>query len=155
MRQPTLFPLPEPERPPEPPPVYAVNISDLTILAQGPLNFAALLLADFCDQASPLATPHKDRFDEDSIILDGPATLDAARTHALIALLVTVIGPRRLNRPIRCYRRGPRGGRAHRGRTGITAGGGSRDGTSSGACPRAGAGLGAGACPRACRGSCT
>ena len=99
--------------PPDPPPnlhVYAVNLSDLTALAQDNPFTTQILLADFMDQASPHIVTNKNRFDENAIIIDGPASYDRERLEAFITLLMCIIGPRKLKRPIRCYRQGPKGG---------------------------------------------
>ena len=90
---------------------YAINICDLGSLPASPtFNPTALLLHDFV--RAPGTTVQTDRrvVDSGAVILDGPAASDTARTSALIQLLQTVIGPRKIGRRIRCYRRGARGG---------------------------------------------
>jgi hypothetical protein len=114
----TLFDLAEYAAPPapEPAPVFAVNLHDLTALrGDGPVNFVGMLLQDYVTHP-PL---HVDtdggkldggRLDGCAIILDGPAAQDADRTATLIDFLQTSLGPRKLHRRVRCYRQGPRGG---------------------------------------------
>lgn len=91
----------------------AINIADLDSLVPRNLegfNPVASLLRDFCDEASPTINVSKERWDEVGIVLDGPATGDPEQVDALVSLLQTVIGPRKINRPVRVYREGPRGG---------------------------------------------
>ena len=94
------------------PPRIAINVCDLDALVprNGGFNPISLLLRDFCSPDSPTVVPNKDRFDSAAIILDGPAAGDQERLGAVMDLLQTVIGPRKLNRRVRCYREGPRGG---------------------------------------------
>ena len=54
--------------------------------------------------------PDKNRWDSAAVVLDGPAASDQQRLDAVVELLQTVIGPRKINRRVRCYREGPRGG---------------------------------------------
>jgi len=93
-------------------PRIAVNVCDLDALVPrgGGFNPVALLLRDFCTKDSPTVTPDKDRWDSAAIILDGPAAQDQERLEAVVAVLQTIMGPRKLNRRVRCYREGPRGG---------------------------------------------
>ena len=114
----TLFDLAEYAAPPapDPAPVFAVNLHDLTALrGDGPVNFVGMLLQDFV--TSPPLHVDTDggkldggRLDGCAIILDGPAAQDAARTATVIDFLQTSLGPRKLHRRVRCYRQGPRGG---------------------------------------------
>lgn len=92
--------------------MYAINIADLTALIprDGAINPVALLLHDFCTEHSPHTDPANGRWDEVGVILDGPAVSDEDRVKALVELLQTVIGPRKLRRRVRCYRQGPKGG---------------------------------------------
>jgi len=62
--------------------------------------------------ADPPQVPYRnsDRWDEAAVILDGPAAQDETRINALVELLQTVIGPRKMGRRVRCYREGPKGG---------------------------------------------
>ncbi|MFH1740949.1 MAG: hypothetical protein ABIH23_18255 [bacterium] len=90
----------------------AINIADLDqVNPRTGLNFVALLLRDFVTDHPP-QVPYRnsDRWDEAAVILDGPATEDEQRVNALIELLQTVIGPRKMGRRVRCYREGPKGG---------------------------------------------
>lgn len=97
--------------PPEPAPVYAVNLCDLTGLrGDGPVNFIGILLADYVTSPPLHVDTDGGRLDGFAIILDGPAAQDAERTAALIDFLQTSLGPRKLHRRVRCYRQGPRGG---------------------------------------------
>jgi len=73
-------------------------------------NPIGLLLDEFVSQHSPTITPDKGSIDSGAVVLDGPATRDEARVTALIELLQTVIGPRKMGRRVRCYREGPKGG---------------------------------------------
>ena len=93
-------------------PRIAINVCDLDALVPrgGGFNPIALLLRDFCTKDSPTVVPDRDRFDSAAIILDGPAAQDQERVDAVVELLQTVIGPRKMNRRVRCYREGPRGG---------------------------------------------
>lgn len=90
----------------------AINVCDLDALVprNGGFNPVALLLRDFCSKDSPTVVPNQDRFDSAAIILDGPAVQDQERVDAVVELLQTVIGPRKMGRRVRCYREGPRGG---------------------------------------------
>jgi len=90
----------------------AVNLCDLTVLVPRGEGFnpVALLLKDFMDEASPRVTPRKDRWDTDSIVLDGPAARDPERLDAVVQVLQTILGPRKMGRRVRCYRQGKRGG---------------------------------------------
>ena len=90
----------------------AINIADLDqINPRTGLNMVALLLKNFVT-ANPPRVPYKNksRWDEAAIILDGPAAEDGQRLDALVELLQTSIGPRKMGRRVRCYREGTRGG---------------------------------------------
>jgi len=92
---------------------YAVNICDLTELMpkhSGAFNPVTLLMQDFMDEHSPRTEPQGGRWDAVGVVLDGPATRDEGRVEALVELLQTVMGPRKMGRRVRCYREGPRGG---------------------------------------------
>jgi len=93
-------------------PRIAINVCDLDALVprNGGFNPIATLLHDFCSKDSPTVIPQQDRWDSAAIILDGPAAQDQERVDAVVELLQTVIGPRKMNRRVRCYREGPRGG---------------------------------------------
>lgn len=92
--------------------MYAINLADLSALkSPGPINVAALLLADFLPHGR---TPDHvcidpSRLDTDAVILNGPVGSDVERCRALIEFVQTVLGPRKLHRRIRCYEQGPRG----------------------------------------------
>lgn len=94
----------------------AVNILDLAAAMGDPLapgiTPAGLLLNNFCDEASPTVLEcKKGQIDSGGIILDRwPACENTERVTALVSLLQTSIGPRKIGRRIRCYRLGPRGG---------------------------------------------
>ena len=92
--------------------MIAINISDLDqINPRTGLNMVALLLTDFVTSDPPqMPLANRTRFDEAAVILDGPAAEDRERVNALVELLQTIIGPRRMGRRVRCYREGPRGG---------------------------------------------
>ena len=85
--------------------IYAINVSDLSDCG----GMISLLLADYCDSASPTVIIDKTYIDTGAIILDGNAANDKGRVAALIETLHN-IGKRKTNRPIRCYKQGPRGG---------------------------------------------
>ena len=90
---------------------YAVNICDLSELPRSEhFNLTALLLQDFIAGTPPLVQTDTARVDSAAVILNGPAAGDASRVTALVSLLQTVIGPRKIKRRIRCYREGSRGG---------------------------------------------
>ena len=93
-------------------PRIAINVCDLDALVprNGGFNPVALLLREFCTKDSPTVLPDKNRWDSAAVILDGPAAQDQERLDAVVELLQTVIGPRKINRRVRCYREGPRGG---------------------------------------------
>ena len=90
----------------------AINLCDLDAINDRNTVFSmvALLLRDFCTKDSPTCLPDRNRFDSAGIILDGPAAEDEERVQAVVELLQTVIGPRKIKRRVRCYREGPRGG---------------------------------------------
>ena len=94
------------------PPRIAINVCDLDLLVprDGAFNPVALLLRDFCSKNSPTVIPDQNRWDSAAVILDGPAAQDQERLDAVVDLLQTVIGPRKIRRRVRCYREGPRGG---------------------------------------------
>ena len=93
------------------PPRIAINVCDLDALTpRNGFNPIALLLKDFCSKDSPTVMPNQDRWDSAAVVLDGPAAKDQERVDAVVDLLQTVMGPRKLNRRVRCYREGPRGG---------------------------------------------
>ena len=76
----------------------AINVCDLDALVPRGAGFnpVALLLRDFCTADSPTVTPDKDRWDSAAVVLDGPAAQDEERLEALVELLQTSIGPRKL-----------------------------------------------------------
>jgi len=91
--------------------MIAVNLCDLDLANERrAFSVMSLLLQDFISDDPPVVQVRSDRWDEDSILLDGPAAQDEKRLDALVDLLQTVIGPRRIGRPIRCYEQGPHGG---------------------------------------------
>jgi hypothetical protein len=92
-------------------PRIAVNVADLTLLRQdvGSFNTVALLLGDFFSEGSPTVEPNS-RWDSSAVVLDGPAAQNPERLEAVVELLQTVLGPRKIGRRVRCYREGPRGG---------------------------------------------
>ena len=94
------------------PPRIAINIYDLDAMVpgDGTFNPVAMLLKDFCSKDSPTVIPDRDRWDSAAVILDGPAAQDQERLAAVVELLQTVIGPRKIRRRIRCYQEGPCGG---------------------------------------------
>ena len=89
----------------------AINVCDLSYFADPkiPINPAALLLQDFITQDSPQVTAGG-MVDSGAVVLDGPASKDEKRVNALVELLQTVLGPRKIGRRVRCYREGARGG---------------------------------------------
>ncbi len=90
---------------------YAVNLCDLTnLVPHEGFNPVALLMQDFISTSSPRTDPANGRWDEVGVVLDGPAARDEGRVEALVELLQTVIGPRKMGRRVRCYREGPKGG---------------------------------------------
>ena len=93
-------------------PRIAINVCDLDALVPrgNGFNPIALLLSDFCSKDSPTVMPDKNRWDSAAVVLDGPAASDQERLDAVVELLQTVIGPRKIHRRVRCYREGPRGG---------------------------------------------
>ena len=88
------------------PPVYAVNVLDLTLL---PRLIVQLLLTDFASEGYRIVDVERGRLDGMAVVLNGPAAQDPQRVAALVDLLVTTVS-RRAGRPIRVYRQGPRGG---------------------------------------------
>ncbi len=90
----------------------AVNICDLDECNSRAASFSmvGILLAEFCSQDSPTFFVDKNMVDTGAIILDGPAAQDQERLVALVELLQTVIGPRKIGRRIRVYVQGPKGG---------------------------------------------
>ena len=85
---------------------YAINICDLSSLqADNPLPIQ-ILMADFLSKESPIAKTNKHYVDSGAVVLNGPVE----RIKALITLLQTVIGPRKIGRRVRCYVEGSRGG---------------------------------------------
>jgi len=92
----------------------AINICDLDALTPrsqpGNFNPTAMLLLDYCTEHSPTVYPDKNRWDSAAVVLDGPASRDEERTTALVNLLQTVLGPRKIGRRVRCYKEGPPGG---------------------------------------------
>lgn len=94
--------------------MIAINICDLDFLRgenRGGFNPVALLLRDFVDSNTPQhIMPSTERWDEAAMLLDGPAAQDEERLNALIELLQTSLGPRKIGRRVRCYKQGPRGG---------------------------------------------
>ena len=86
--------------------VYAVNMADLLEL---PPIIARLLLHDFVSLNSPRVEVERGRIDGFAVVLDGPAARNEARVRALVELLTGPVS-RRVGRPMRVYRRGPRGG---------------------------------------------
>ena len=92
-------------------PRIAINVCDLDLLVpRNGFNPVALLLRDFCSPDSPTVMPNQNRWDSAAVVLDGPAAQDQERLDAVVELLQTVIGPRKIHRRVRCYREGPRGG---------------------------------------------
>lgn len=90
---------------------YAVNICDLSELPTSPaFNPTALLLQDFVRAPGTHVQTDRRMVDSSAVILDGSAASDDGRVTALIQLLQTTIGPRKIGRRIRCYRQGARGG---------------------------------------------
>src|SRR3990167_2037847 len=90
---------------------YAVNLCDLDTLPRSEhFNPTALLLQDFVSGTPAHVMTDSKRVDSAAVILNGPAASDTARVTALVSLLQTVIGPRKIGRRIRCYREGSRGG---------------------------------------------
>ena len=91
---------------------YAVNLYDLSELPRRSesFNLTALLLQDFVGSAPTHVMTDPKVVDSAAVILNGPAASDTARVTALVSLLQTVIGPRKIGRRIRCYREGSRGG---------------------------------------------
>jgi hypothetical protein len=72
-----------------------------------------LLFQDFIDhslRSDLINIDSKHTIDEVAVVLNGPAAKDEKRLAALVELLQTSIGPRRLGRRVRCYQEGPRGG---------------------------------------------
>lgn len=88
----------------------AINVCDLTYFTDPtPFNPAALLLQDFITKDSPQILAN-DEIDSGAVVLDGPASKDEKRVNALVELLQTILGPRKIGRRVRCYREEPRGG---------------------------------------------
>jgi len=91
--------------------IVAVNLCDLSDLDRASaINPVSILLHGFCDEASPTVQTDKKLIDTYAVILDGPAAQDEERLDALVDVLQTIIGPRKLGRRVRCYQQGPRGG---------------------------------------------
>jgi len=89
----------------------AINICDLSYFSDPkmPIQMSALLLQDFLTKDSPHVMTGS-MIDSGAVILDGPATQDEKRVNAIIEILQTVWGPRKIGRPVRCYREGVKGG---------------------------------------------
>lgn len=89
----------------------AINVCDMTYFADPRLtiNPAALLLQDFITKDSPTVQVN-DMIDSGAVVLDGPASRDEKRVNALVEILQTVWGPKKLKRPVRCYSEGSKGG---------------------------------------------
>lgn len=90
--------------------MIAVSLSDLTSLNQGGFSVTAILLHDFVSDDPKTVWVDRKYVDTEAVILDGPATADPDRLTALVELLQTVLGPRKLKRRVRCYEQGKRGG---------------------------------------------
>jgi len=91
----------------------AINLCDLDQMRgrqTAGFNPISLLLHDFVTADAQTTPPAGGRWDEVGVVLDGPAAQDESRVNALVELLQTVIGPRKIHRRVRCYREGPRGG---------------------------------------------
>lgn len=91
----------------------AINLCDLAALRladAGGGYVVPLLLADFLGAAPSYVRTRAQYVDSGAVVLDGPAAGDEGRVVALVALLQTVLGPRKIGRRIRCYRQGPKGG---------------------------------------------
>lgn len=92
---------------------YAVNLCDLHAL-RGRDNSGLLpvqiLMDGFISEKSPMVHPVKGYVDSGAVVLDGPVAKEPGRAEALVDVLQTVIGPRKLRRRVRCYAEGPRGG---------------------------------------------
>lgn len=91
--------------------MYAINIADLDELgaAGGDTLIQMLLAGVLCSADSPHVWIDPNRFDTGAVVLDGPAVADEERVLAAIEVL-QLISKRLMGRPIRCYKRGPRGG---------------------------------------------
>jgi hypothetical protein len=88
----------------------AIQLNDLLSLkATGELPFL-ILVRDFISANSPLVTVDSQAFDGSAVVCDGPAAGDDERLAGLVDLLITVLGPRKLRRRVRCYQQGSRGG---------------------------------------------
>jgi hypothetical protein len=89
----------------------AINVCDMTYFTDPkmPIQPAALLLQDFITKDSPTVNINT-MLDSGAVILDGPASQDEKRVNALVELLQTVLGPKKIGRRVRCYQEGPRGG---------------------------------------------
>lgn len=91
----------------------AVNVCDLHELFGDNPFISQILLRDCVDRSLPSELINMDSrhsMDEGGVVLNGKAAADEARLNALVELLQTVIGPKKLGRRVRCYRYGPRGG---------------------------------------------
>lgn len=88
----------------------AINICDLSYFTDpnSPIQMSALLLQDFITKDSQTVQVN-DMIDSGAVILDGPASKDEKRTNALVELLQTVLGPKKIGRRVRCYREGAPG----------------------------------------------
>lgn len=88
----------------------AINVCDMTYFADPRLtiNPAALLLQDFITKDSPTVLV-SDMIDSGAVVLDGPASQDEKRVNALVEILQTVLGPKKIGRRVRCYREGAPG----------------------------------------------
>ena len=86
----------------------AVNMCDISDLSRK-MSMVGLLLDPFCSRLSATAQISK-AVDGLGIVLDKyPAGDDSDRLTALVELLQTSIGPRKLGRRVRCYYQNSRG----------------------------------------------
>ena len=81
----------------------AVNICDLSELTRDGGGFPTqILLQGFIDDPETVITDPR-VFDSGVAVLNGPHVKDEKRLAGLVDLLHTVIGPRKLGRPVRLY----------------------------------------------------
>jgi len=93
--------------------MYAINVADLSSLATSPVDqlMVRWMLQDFVPATNRTTVIiDQTRMDTGAVLLTGPAGEDEERVEALIQLLQEKIGPQKVNRRVRCYRQGPKGG---------------------------------------------
>jgi len=90
----------------------AINVCDLQELHSDSAFATVILIQDFFDRTIPselINLDNRHNIDEGAAVLNGKAAQDEKRLDALVMLLQSVIGPRKLGRRVRMYELGERG----------------------------------------------